>query len=61
MCNVVLYRITGNICEAKFLSFKYLRDLIFTQTEHVQYKIIQYKNYKIYMRLNFRVFLPSRK
>ncbi len=27
------YRITGNVCVAKFLSFKFLRDLIFAQTE----------------------------
>ncbi len=33
------YRITGNVCVAKFLSFKFLRDLIFAQTEHAQYKM----------------------
>ena len=35
----VVYRITGNVCVAKFLSFKFLRDLIFEQTEHAQYKM----------------------
>ncbi len=34
-----VYRITGNVCVAKFLSFKFLRDLIFAQTEHAQYKM----------------------
>ncbi len=27
--HAVKYRITGNVCVAKFLSFKFLRDLIF--------------------------------
>ena len=35
----VIYRITGNVCVAKFLSFKFLHDLIFEQTEHAQYKM----------------------
>ncbi len=34
-----LYRITGNVCVAKFLSFKFLHDLIFAQTEHAHYKM----------------------
>ncbi len=37
--NLSIYRITGNVCVAKFLSFKFLRDLIFAQTEHAQYKM----------------------
>ena len=34
-----MYCITGNVCVAKVLSFKFLRDKIFAQTEHAQYEM----------------------
>ena len=37
--HIIIYRITGNVCVTKFFSLKFLRDLIFAQTEHAQYKM----------------------
>ncbi len=52
------YRITGNFCVAKCLSFKFLRDFIFAEQSMRNTKCTCYENYTW---LNFRVFWPSQK